>query len=62
MQRKLRIVKTTKDGTVLLAVCERCNVQFAADPHVIGQIASVEDTKRHQYRNRCGFAVVAAIR
>ncbi|HXM21063.1 MAG TPA: hypothetical protein VN948_07355 [Terriglobales bacterium] len=34
-KRKLRIVKEA-GGVPPLGICERCNAQFAADPHLLG--------------------------
>ena len=35
-KRKLRIVKEA-GGIPLLGICERCNLQFPADPHKLGE-------------------------
>jgi hypothetical protein len=46
--RKLRIVKRNADIPVL-GVCERCNAQFAADPHKLGELTTAERSISEQF-------------
>jgi hypothetical protein len=48
LEKKLRVVKQI-EGVPVVGACERCNKQFAADPHVIGQLAMAKRGIQEQF-------------